>query len=187
MVDIRNYKGEKNWKYTELSEESGLEARAYFLWFEKQVEKRIKYLREYLAENKASCMLDYSEESLSNLWIWYRGCRNLAREKINENKEIEKELFGILAAIEMDIAIYFAETLIHNHPQLYWDYVKKGTKLYAYHQPVVMGFDNSSSFFLLPWQIIETCAVGEDCYGDDNNIRDVYKVWEGHIKPLKKI
>ena len=50
-----------------------------------------------------------------------------------------------------------------------------------------MGFDNSSSFFLLPWQIIETCAAGEDYYGEDNNIHDVYKVWEGHIKQLEKI
>ena len=150
MVDIRDYKCEKNWKFTELSEQSGREARTYYLWFKEQVEKRVKYLREYLVENKVSCTLDYSEESLSNLWTWYQGYMNLVRESINGNKPIEKELSEILDAIEMDIAIYFAETLIHNHPQLYWDYVKKGTKLYAYHQPVVTGFDDSG-FFLLPW------------------------------------
>ena len=180
MVDIRNYKGEKNWKYTELSEQSGREARAYFLWFREQLEKRIKYLREYLADNKVACTLDYSEESLSNLWIWYQDSRKIAREKISENKLIKKEMAEILIAIKMDIAIYFAETLIHNHPQLYWDYVKKGTKLYAYHQPVVMGFNNSG-LFLLPWQIIQTCSANEVYNAIDDNIREIYKVWEGLI------
>ena len=41
MVDIRDYKGEKNWKFEELSEQSGREARTYYLWFKEQVEKSI--------------------------------------------------------------------------------------------------------------------------------------------------
>ena len=116
---------------TELSEQSGREARAYFLWFEKQIGKRIDYLHTYLLENKANFNLDYSEKSLSDLWIWFRSCMKFVKEKVNEDKQTEEELYCILDAIEMDISIYFAETLIHNHPQLYWDYVKKGTKLYA--------------------------------------------------------
>ena len=192
MRDIRTYKGE-NWRFTELADQTGREARAYFLWFKTQTDKRIEYLRGYLAEEKVNCTLDYSEESLSDLWIWFRTCMEFVREKENEAKQEKEdssgsrqedasleELYGILDMIEMDIAIYFAETLIHNHPQLHWDYVKKRPKLYAYHQPVVKGFDDSD-FFLLPWQIIETCAAGEDCYGEDNNLRDVYKVWERHV------
>ena len=136
--------------------------------------------KKYLVENKVSCTLDYSEESLSNLWTWYRGYMNLVKKSINGNKSIEKELSEILDAIEMDIAIYFAETLIHNHPQLNWDYVKKGTKLYAYHQPVVTGFDDSG-FFLLPWQIIQVCVADEEYYGEEINILEVYKRWEKHI------
>lgn len=190
MGDIRTYKGEENWKFTELAEQSGREARAYFLWFKTQIEKRIVYLRGYLKDEQVDFTLDYSEESLHNLWIWYRECRDFVRstsEKVEQgtenypesqwNDSSRKELYKIIAGIRMDISLYFAETLIHNHPQLYWDYVKKTPKLEAYHQPVVMGFKNPK-FFLTPWIIIQTCSANEVHGGGDNNILILYKVWE---------
>ena len=194
MTDIRDYKGEKNWKYTELSEQSGREARAYFLWYKEQIKKRTDYLRAYLLEKKVNFSLDYSEDSLYNLWVWYRGCKAFVRQKINEAKQIKeehsekqwdenhlKELVGILDAIEMDIAIYFAETMIHNHPQLRWDYLKKRPRMYAYHQPVIMGFDDSD-WCMLPWLIIQNCSAVEDNQGIDKSIRDIYKIWERSIE-----
>ena len=131
MGDIRTYKGEENWKFTELAEQSGREARAYFLWFKIQIDKRIEYLGGYLAEEKADCSLDYSEASLSDLWIWFRTCMEFVREKENGGKQAKEEssesqqgdasleeLYGILDMIEMDIAM----GVVQNYGYLHGDF-----------------------------------------------------------------
>jgi hypothetical protein len=179
--DISKYIIEKNWKYTELSDQSGKEAKAYYLWFIEQIDKRIEYLRSFLVEDKVGFTLDYSEESLSDLWIWFRGCKEFARTKASSDKQKEDEVVKILKGIEMDVSIYFAETMIHNHPQLYWDYYKVGRRNFEYNQPVVRGFSKDSNFSLLPWRIIQVCSISEDRRGTDNNILAAYKVWENHI------
>lgn len=51
-----------------------------------------------------------------------RGKENEAKEEKEDSSGSQQgdasleELYGILDMIEMDIAIYFAETLIRNHP-----------------------------------------------------------------------
>lgn len=82
-----------------------------------------------------------------------RGKENEAKEEKEDSSGSQQgdasleELYGILDMIELDIAIYFAETLIHNHPQLHWDYVKKRPKLYAYHQLLSKAFMIRTFFF----------------------------------------
>jgi len=132
-----DYIGEKNWKYSELGTMTGWEARKYYLWFLEQIDKRIQYLQEYLKENNVNCDLDYSEESLNKLWIWYRGCRRYIKRSEDELEKAKKyypekfekyipkyKLSNTSAEIAMDIGIYFGETFIHNYKQLKWEYVK---------------------------------------------------------------
>ena len=186
------YEGEKNWKYGELAKASGREAKQYYLWFIQQIDKRIDYLQSYLARGNVDCNLDYSEESLENLWIWYRNYRCYIRRPDAEMEQAKNyypeemtayipkyKLTETSSAIGMDIGIYFGETFIHNHNELKWDYIKKPKTSAYYHQPAVIGFIKNIA--LSPWVIVTNCVAAEEERGEDKNLVKMYKLWENRI------
>lgn len=150
------------------------EAKQFFDWYISQIPSRIEVLKE-LTEHKIP--LDYSKESLVPLFSWY-----LSKITIYElsNEEIEAELEDLrqypdfvyedekerlLAnpvelkkedyALAMDIAIYYAETIIKNYPQVKWTFFTK-PKSYAYlNEPILTSEDDKIFYERNPRRLLK--------------------------------
>lgn len=137
------------------------EAKQHFDWYISQIPERIEVLKE-LTEHKIS--LDYSKESLIPLFAWYLS--QITIYKLSD-KEIEAELEDLrqypdfvyedekerlLAnpvelkkvdyALAMDIAIYYAETIIKNYPQVKWTFFTKPKSFVYLNEPILSNEDN---------------------------------------------
>lgn len=137
------------------------EAKQHFDWYISQIPERIEVLKE-LTEHKIS--LDYSKESLIPLFDWYLS--QVTIYKLSD-KEIEAELEdlrqypdfvykdekeSLLAnpvefkkedyALAIDIAIYYAETIIKNYPQVKWTFFTKPKSFVYLNEPILSNGDN---------------------------------------------
>lgn len=132
------------------------EVSEYFSWYKKQINKRIEYLQSVSNVN-----LNYSSESLVNIWEWF--LKRAETEKTPKSKlaEIKKELKGqpkeITEAILFenqeqfsleteyiiyDIAMYFGEVCIHNNQSLSWGYHTDVTRDSFANRPLLVGFED---------------------------------------------
>lgn len=141
------------------------DAQQHFDWYMQQIPLRIEVLHE-LTNGKVK--LDYSKESLIDLFEWY-----LSVIKIHEltDEEIEKELDDLrkypdfvyedekerllknpmeLAktdyALAMDIAIYYAQTIIKHHPHVKWTFFTK-PKSHAYLNEPILSYETEEIIY----------------------------------------
>lgn len=141
------------------------EAKQHFEWYISQIPERIEVLKE-LTEHKIS--LDYSKESLIPLFAWYLSqitIYKLSDKEIDAELEdlrqypdfvYEDEKESLLAnpvelkkedyALAMDIAIYYAETIIKNYPQVKWTFFTK-PKSYAYLNEPILSYEDDKIFY----------------------------------------
>lgn len=150
------------------------EAKQHFDWYISQIPERIEVLKE-LTEHKIS--LDYSKESLIPLFDWYLS--QVTIYKLSD-KEIEAELEdlrqypdfvyedekeSLLAnpvelkkedyALAMDIAIYYAETIIKNYPQVKWTFFTKPKSFVYLNEPILSNEDNEIFYERNPRRLLQ--------------------------------
>lgn len=100
------------------------EAEIYFNWYIEHIDERIEYLCEYVHSQGQSIELDFSVNSIIEIWDWYVKQIKIERYTRSELEEIAKEypqwireeiisddikLSYETLAICSDVAIYFAE------------------------------------------------------------------------------
>lgn len=131
------------------------EAADYFEWYVSHIQNRIAYLETFAKIN-----LDFSEESLTNIWEWF--FKNAVIEKTPDESltEIHSKLTKFLPedlaitiaterkkrfteesiSIINDIAMYFGQTCVNNNKSIYWGYHTNKRKDSFYNRPLLMGF-----------------------------------------------
>lgn len=175
-----DYVGEANWKeMKELWSLTGKEAKEYYLWFLKQKDVRIKYLQQYLKEHNYNFDLDFTDESIKDIWTWYRDVMKSIDNTVKKDKSNTKELFDILAKIRVDIAIYFGETLIHNYPTLKWDYIKESKQYVYYNNLAIIGFRFTS--YVIPTEEVRKSNTDEMLRHFESNLYNYYEYWEEYV------
>ncbi len=175
-----DYIGEINWKESqELFNLTGRETRQYYLRFLKQKDIRVNYLQQYLKEHNFDFELDYTEESIKDLWAWQRDVKKSIDKSVEKDSKDEEKLYEILAKIRIDIAIYFGETLIHNYPQLKWDYIKGPKSSADYHKLVIIGFRYME--YLIPTEEVWKCDRDESFRNMESNLFNYYEWWKENV------
>ena len=132
------------------------EAQAHFEWFISKLDERVEYLRQF-----TKLKLDYSPDSLVDIWAWFLKRAKLEKTPEARLQEIEKQLMvaqnpltkEILAEnnvqftlvteyIMRDVGMYFGQVFVKNHPTIYWSY-EKGAEHYVFaNHPALYGFPN---------------------------------------------
>jgi hypothetical protein len=142
---------------TSLGNMSKKEALKYFNWYLAHQQERISYLSAF-----SGVVLDFSEQSLVNLWAWYLGVVRVEKVMSDEKASTRSLLAGLSEElidlcidvnptklssqslqILWDIQRYFAEFFVHNHKKLRW--VCQNTRksdIYFNHPQIVGNFDN---------------------------------------------
>ena len=175
-----DYIGEANWKeMQELWSLTGKEARQYYLWFLKQKDIRIQYLQQYLKEHNYNFDLDFTNESIKDIWTWYRDVMKSIDNTVEKDKNNAEELYEILAKIRVDIAIYFGETLIHNYPTLKWDYIKGSKQFVYYNHLAIVGFRFTS--YVIPTEEVRKCYGDEVFRHFESKLYNYYEHWEKYV------
>ena len=132
------------------------EAESYFRWFIDQIKPRIEYLKNYSGVN-----LDYSVESLVNIWGWFlkkariektprAKIRELKRQLKNKPKEIADEILNEQSSqfsleteyIIRDIAMYFGEVYVKNNASIAWGYHTDSKADFFANMPILVGFED---------------------------------------------
>ena len=112
------------------------EAENYFIWHQNQLKPRIEYLQNY-----ACVDLNYSVDSINNIWDWFLKIAEIEKTpkiKINELKnqlknqpkeiiedvlnEQSKQFSLETEYIIRDIAMYFGEVYVRNNASITWGY-----------------------------------------------------------------
>ena len=169
-----------------------VQAKEYFDWFISQIDNRINYLQSYIMDDGKDIVFDYSVESLIPLWEWYENhisYRKLSVDEIESrknkypkwmenyisNKDISFETFKI----SLDIAIYFAEVIIRNNPEISWGYFTKPKNRISVNEPTLLGFVCDKD--LNPRVIVNTCTRRSGREKNKNRLYDIYYVWMEYI------
>lgn len=111
IEDFKNAKVEDAFQFTE--------------WYFAQTKDRINVLKDYISQNNSNLILDYTDESLVKLWIWFEDNLEMVK-KSNEEIEYEKEqipqafwsyiqndrISHLMIEIAIDISYYFVDMLI---------------------------------------------------------------------------
>lgn len=162
----------------------------YFNWFIQEKEKRMTQLEICVNQEIKSVVLDKTPESLIPLWDWFES--HIEWEDKTE-EELKDELVGrpewmyphilvhtkkatiLTMALERDIAIYFAETLINNHPNIYWGYRMKPKRLDGVNQPILLGFKGDISVNYR--RLVNVCLLKSSRKKDKNQLYELYNIW----------
>lgn len=165
----------------------------YFNWFMEKKDERIQYLQEYINKDR-NIALDRSPESLITLWEWFedkvewvpKTQEDYERQMINRPEwmrvhiyENPYKLSEETVRIAMDIAVYFGETLIKNHPSVYWGYVMKPKKLHGVKRPVLRGFQGNECVY--PYTLISVCIRRSSKVRNREELFETYQIWEKHV------
>ena len=180
--------------FDNFKELSNAEAREYFNWYMEVKINRIQNLQNYINENeKLKIQLDYSVQSLENVWDWYKkeietedmteedyqklckGRPEWLQERIRE----EKTKVSILTwCICQDIAVYFGEVMIKKHEALHWDYFTKPKNAINIKEPIITGF--RKGLYFSPFQILVTLTK-RAVRKEESSLEGMYLKWEKMI------
>lgn len=171
------------------------EAETYFNWYVEHIDERIEYLMEYIRSQGESIKLDFSVNSLVEIWNWYVKQIKVERYTQDELEEMAKEypewireeimsddrkLSYETLAICGDVAIYFAEVIRrHNENDISWGFFTRPKNMYSVNEPVLLGFIGNQN--LNPRGTVYHCTLH---YIDDEkrfNLYEMYRVWEEDI------
>ena len=160
--------------------------------------QRIAYLQAY-----SGVILDYSIDSLTDIWAWFLKIaeiektpriklRELKQELKNQPKEIAKEVLkeqGKQFSLETeyimwDVAMYFGEVYIRNNPSISWGYhTDKKLDSFA-NMPLLVGFEDrdfSPAFkahFELTFMIRMSACNLFDGDQKKEDLVDLYNKWQ---------
>ena len=152
----------------------------HFNWYMAQIEGRIKQLNEFINLEKKDVVLDKTPESLIDLWEWYEDhieYEDKTEDEINESCEGQPEWLTL--ALAEDIAIYFSETMIHNHPQVHWGYLMKPKKLDGVNIPILLGFEGNMC--VNPRRLVSVCISKSTDKKNKYKLYEVYNIWVNNI------
>lgn len=82
-------------------------------------------------------------------------------------------------AISMDIALYFAESLIKRNNSLSWSYFTKPKNQMSVNKPIVKGFKND--IVLDPRLVIENLLIRSIKEKDDSLLLKTFSKWESLV------
>lgn len=138
-------------------------------WYFSQTEMRINVLQEYIYETGYKFNLDYSYESLVNLWSWFEGNLKLidkTEKEIEDEKSCTPKIYWkyickqkithAMVEIAIDISYYFINMLFKNHSNLHPDCIVKPKWKKNLKKPIVSGFFMDISFY--PVELILECS-----------------------------
>ena len=166
----------------------------HFNWYMTQIEGRIKQLNEFINLENKNVVLDKTPESLIDLWEWFQGhieYEDKTEEEINKSCEGQPEWFQeilrkstkkmtlLTMALAEDIAIYFSETMIHNHPQVHWGYLMKPKKLDGAKLPILLGFECILS--ANPRNLVSVCIYKSTEKKNKYELYETYNIWVSHV------
>lgn len=170
---------------------SRIEAKQHFDWYVKQIPSRLSLLQDYYTE---SCSignhLDFSEQSLVNIWNWFIENVEII-EKLNSEIEEEKAIIPNWMhetitqtkiatkwkSIAHDIGLYFATSLIKGSNSLKWDIIYTPKNFISVNKPIVSGFN--SKLILDPAIIISN--LSNECIDNSavkEDLLNTYKYWQ---------
>lgn len=131
------------------------EAQKYFAWYISNLDERIRYLEAF-----SKVRLDYTPESLIPLWNWFLKNAKIEKTPKARVNELEAQLAvhgraftktviannGCQLSLKteyiiLDIAMYFGQVFVKNHPEVYWEFYTTPKDAFTNH-PVLMGFPN---------------------------------------------
>lgn len=132
------------------------EAENYFTWYKSQLIPRIEYLQKYSGVD-----LNYSVDSLNNIWEWFLEIAEIektpkvkikeVRDRLkNHPKEIIEDILDEQSKqfsleteyIIRDIAMYFGEVYVRNNSSITWGY-HTDTKVDSFaNMPLLVGFED---------------------------------------------
>lgn len=166
----------------------------YFQWYMTEKENRIRQLDKFINQETTKVLLDYSAESLIDLWEWFESHIEY-QEKTEE--ELHNELSGkplwiqdilqqnkkrltlLTMALAEDISIYFSETMIKNHAEIKWGYRMKPKKLDGVNQPILIGFHGD--ICRNPRRFVSVCITNSSDKRNKYELYETYKIWEMNI------
>ena len=166
----------------------------HFNWYMTQIEGRIKQLNEFINLEKKDVVLDKTPESLIDLWEWFQEhieYEDKTEEEINKSCEGQPEWFQeilrqdtkkmtlLTMALAEDIAIYFSEAMIHNHPQVHWGYLMKPKKLDGVNIPILLGFEGDISSN--PRNMVSVCIYKSTDKKNKYQLYETYNKWVDNI------
>ena len=174
---------------------SAKQAKDIFHWYIGEIPFRLKQLQEYLdTETNNSIMLTKEIDTLSPLWKWF--CNTIqTREKTAA--EIQEELLNTpewlhpvvrskkekptyeTLAVAMDIAIYFAEVIIHHNPCIQWGYFTRPKSRVSVNEPTLVGF--SDGMDLNPRLIVNNLLLKHIRTQETKDLKAVYDIWLSYI------
>lgn len=168
------------------------DAKKHFDWYISEVPKRIEQLRLLLVnfESESSVILDFTPQSLIELWNWYiNNVEILDKTEIElENEKSERGIYitkNILKnkisiewlAIAVDIGIYFAECMIKNCNNLKWDVIYKPKSLMCVNKPVVVGFKSNIQMDSANLMLVQTRKILKGQY-NNKAMFDLFNNWQ---------
>ena len=135
---------------------------------------------------------DCTPESLKVLGEWFS---RMIRTRPKSDEEIEKERAGLPASLHyqiddreftentysliLDIALYFSQVFLRNHPQIAWEICKSGSMNVDYNQPVLTGFGKKH---LNPVRIIDVAAGGmHSGKHSGHRLFELYEIWKRYL------
>lgn len=174
------------------------EAEAYFVWYLDKIDSRVKYLEKF-----SSVSLDYSVNSLNNLWGWFLKNAEIEKTPEIQLKELRKQLKGQpkeiiddiideqsvqfslqTEYIIRDIAMYFDEVCIKNNSAISWGYHTNIKEDSFANMPVLMGFEDRdfnppfNAYFELNFIIRGLASNIFDGDQKRSDLVDMYKKWQ---------
>lgn len=181
-----------------LREMSDAESKLFLDWVLRNQYKRIETLVSYInATSERYFGADFSPESLKPLGEWFAKKIEL-RPKGQDEIEREKEklpewvhyqigdtaLTAKTTSLIIDIAFYFSQVFLRNHPQITWKIHKGGKLNIDYNQPVLTGFGKTH---LNPIRIVDV-AAGGILSGQHRTDRlyELYTIWRKHLEEPEK-
>ena len=168
------------------------EADCFFQWYISNISKRLFVLSEYIkATSKTDILLDGTDESLISIWKWLTGCMeaSISLKKLKTSiKQLDfvnlftnnKALSVNTYAISMDVALYFAESLIKHNKSLSWSYFTKPKNQMSVNKPIVKGFKNG--IVLDPRLVVENLLFRSLKEKDDYLLLKTYLKWESLVR-----
>ena len=140
------------------------EAEEFFNWYIGKIPERVQYLSSY-----SGIALDYSVDSLVDIWAWFLGIVEIEKTPPARMSELKKDLGGMprdmanevlkeharqptleSMYIAKDIGMYDGEVSVRNNNALYWGYHTDVKKDSFANRPLVMGYEDRN--FDPPWQ-----------------------------------
>ena len=130
------------------------EAKEYYKWFTNIKNERLQILESEVQKKYPEWKLDYTRNSLINLYEWFESKVMYRKINANEKEEIEKQigktplLVGLVeipettftnetVSICFDIGIYFGDVFVNNQTGIKWIQKINSTNYIDYAQPLI--------------------------------------------------